>query len=59
MKTLNSGSLKYELMSGCESTGQIRFLVKCVDSGMGIIVQFNDWLVEEMDNMAEDTCGGQ
>ena len=46
-------------MSGCESTGQIRFLVKCVDSGMGIIVQFNDWLVEEMDNMAEDTCGGQ
>ena len=51
MKNLNFGSLKYELMSRCESMGQISFLMKGADTVIGIILQYSDWLVEKMDHM--------
>ena len=42
MKITNFGSLKFELMSRYESTGQLGFLMKGADTVMGIIVQYND-----------------
>ena len=51
MKILNFGSLKYALMSRCENMSQICFLMKVADTVIGIIVQYSNWLVEEVNNM--------
>ena len=35
-----------------KNTGEILFYMKGADVVMATIVQYNDWLIEEVDNMA-------
>ena len=44
-------------MFRCKCTGQISFLMKGAVTVMGSIVQYNDWLAEEVDNMAREARG--
>ena len=40
-----------------KSTGEILFYMKGADVVMSTIVQYNDWLMEEVDNMAREGLG--
>ena len=37
-----------------KASGEIHFYMKGADTVMSSIVQYNDWLVEEVDNMARE-----